>query len=170
MLLGLSLLYVGAVLTLNGLWLLGHIGDREIVVVNVASGIVTFCVSLYLAFGPGADPGSIRAAGLTLLFTVTYFWVAHNRLATVDGRGLGWFSLFVVITVIPVAINSFATATTGIDLWMGWNWVGWAIVWFLYFLLLTLKKPILKLTGAATLAAGLLTGWLPSVLIFDGRL
>lgn len=170
MLLGLSLLYVGAVLTLNGLWLLGHIGDREIVVVNVASGIITFCVSLYLAFGPAADPGSIRAAALTLLFTVTYFWVAHNRLATVDGRGLGWFSLFVVITVIPVAFNGITTAVTGIDLWMGWNWAGWAVVWFMYFLLLTLKMPILKATGAATLAAGLLTGWLPAVLLLEGKL
>lgn len=169
MLLGLSLLYVGAVLTLNGLWLLGHIGDREIVVVNVASGIVTFCVSLYLAFGL-ADPGATRAAALTLLFTVTYFWVAHNRLATVDGRGLGWFSLFVVITVVPVALSTLTTATTGVDMWMGWNWVGWAVVWFMYFLLLTLKMPILKLTGAATLAAGLLTGWLPAVLILEGKL
>ncbi len=170
MLLGLSLLYVGAVLTLNGLWLLGHIGDREIVVVNVASGIVTFCVALYLAFGTGGDPGSVRAAALTLLFTITYFWVAHNRLSPVDGRGLGWFSLFVVITVIPVAFNAITTAVTGIDQWMGWNWAAWAVLWFLYFLLLALKKPILKLTGVVTLAVGLLTGWLPAVLLLEGKL
>ena len=30
MLLGLTLFYVGAVLILNGLWMLGRIGDREI--------------------------------------------------------------------------------------------------------------------------------------------
>ena len=41
MLLGLSLLYVGAVLCLNGLWLLGRIGDKEIWVINVFSGGVT---------------------------------------------------------------------------------------------------------------------------------
>ncbi len=168
--LGLSLLYVGAVLTLNGLWLLGFMDDREVVVVNVASGIITFCVSLYLAFGPTADPGSIRAAALTLLFTVTYFWVAHNRYAAVDGRGLGLFSLFVAITVVPVSIGGLASAASGVDVWMGWNWAGWAFVWFLYFLLLSVKLPIVKLAGAATLAAGVLTGWLPGLLILQGRL
>ena len=77
--LGLSLLYVGAVLFLNGLWLLGRIGDREIWVINVFSGGITLLVSLHLAFGTGADLASIKAAALTLLFTFTYFWVAINR-------------------------------------------------------------------------------------------
>ena len=38
MLLGLSLFYVGAVLILNGLWMLGRIGDREIAVINLFTG------------------------------------------------------------------------------------------------------------------------------------
>src|SRR5689334_20608909 len=84
MLLGLALLYVGAVLFLNGLWLQGKIDDKEIVVVNVASGFVTLSVSLYLAFKPGADAASIKAAALTLLFTTTYLWVAYNRFVPVD--------------------------------------------------------------------------------------
>ena len=47
--LGLCLLYVGAVLFLNGLWLLGRIGDREIWVINVFAGGVTLLASLKLA-------------------------------------------------------------------------------------------------------------------------
>ena len=35
MLLGFALLYVGAVLFLNGLWLMDRIGDREIAVINI---------------------------------------------------------------------------------------------------------------------------------------
>ncbi|HAY08843.1 MAG TPA: transporter, partial [Thauera sp.] len=35
MLLGLSLFYVGAVLILNGLWMLERIGDREISIINL---------------------------------------------------------------------------------------------------------------------------------------
>ena len=112
MLLGLGLLYVGAVLVLNGLWLLGHIEDREIVVVNVVSGTITLFVSLFWAFSSGANDGSIKGAALTLLFTATYFWVAYNRFSKVDGRGLGWFSLFVAITVAPVAVQSLQTATS----------------------------------------------------------
>lgn len=170
MLLGLSLLYVGAVLTLNGLWLLGQIGDREIVVINVATGFITLSVALYLAFGPVSDAENIRAATLTLLFTITYFWVAHNRLAAVDGRGLGWFSLFVAITIVPVAINSVATASTGIDIWMGWNWIVWAGLWLLFFLLLARKMPIQGPVGVVTFSAGVLTGWLPGLLVLEGWL
>jgi hypothetical protein len=107
MLLGLSLLYVGAVLFLNGLWLLGRIGDKEIWIINVFSGGLTLLVALRLALAADADAASIRAAALTLLFTFTYFWVAINRNnAQADGRGLGWFSLFVALTAIPVAIDT----------------------------------------------------------------
>ena len=40
MLLGFLLFYVGAVLFLNGIWLMGKIQDREIVVINIVSGLV----------------------------------------------------------------------------------------------------------------------------------
>jgi len=170
MLFGFALLYVGAVLFLNGLWLQGKIDDKEIVAINVASGFVTLSVSLYLAFKPGADAASIKAAALTLLFTTTYLWVAYNRFAPVDGRGLGWFSLFVAITVTPVSIKTFATAQSRIDVWLGFDWAIWAVVWFMFFLLLTLKRPILKITGIATSFAGIVTGWIPGYLLLEGAL
>ena len=84
MMLGLALLYVGAVLFLNGLWLLGKIQDREIIVINVVTGFITLCVALDAAFGRNADASSIRTAALTLLFSTTYLWVAYNRTADVQ--------------------------------------------------------------------------------------
>jgi putative amide transporter protein len=169
-LVGLGLLYVGAVLSLNGLWLLNRIGDKEIGVINVASGLITLCVALSLAFGSGANLETVRAAALILLFTITYFWVAYNRIASVDGRGLGWFSLFTAITVVPVCLQAMAKARTVADLWLALNWGVWAIVWFMFFLLLTAKKPIQRMTGTATLAAGIVTGWIPGFLLLYGRL
>jgi hypothetical protein len=77
--LGMVLLYVGAVLCLNGLWLLGRIGDNEIAVIDIFVGGLTLLVSLYLAFAPRSNPANIKAAALTLLFTFTYIWVAINR-------------------------------------------------------------------------------------------
>src|SRR5262245_36529436 len=123
MLLGLALLYVGAVLFLNGLWLIDRIGDREIWVINVFSGGLTLLIALYLAFGPGATLDSVRGAGLTLLFTFTYFWVAINRFTGADGRGLGWFSLFVAITAVPVAYTTLAGS--GGQLWPIWFGLSW---------------------------------------------
>lgn len=170
MLLGLALLFVGAVLFLNGLWLLGKIADNEIWVINIFSGGVTLCVSLYLAFGPGANAESIKAAALTLLFSFTYFWVALNRYNGADGRGLGWFSFFVAITAVPVALDTLLSANSVWTVWFGLCWAAWAFLWFLYFLLLALKKPILKFTGQVTLAEGVLTGWIPGYLLLDGIL
>ena len=170
MLLGMALLFVGAVLFLNGLWLTGRIGDREIAVINIFVGGLTLLVALYSAFGPGADAGSIKGAALTLLFTFTYLWVAYNRFNDVDGRGLGWFSLFVSITVIPVAIDTLISAQSAWDVWFGLCWSAWAVLWFMFFLLLAQGRPIAKVTGHVTWMQGILTGWLPGYLLLDGVL
>jgi hypothetical protein len=170
MLLGLALLYVGAVLSLNGLWLMGHIEDREIAVINFFAGGITLLVALFLAFGPGANAASIKGAALTLLFTFTYLWVAMNRYNGADGRGLGWFSLFVAITVVPIAFETLGGAKSAWDVWFGLCWAAWAVLWFMFWLLLVRKMPIAKVTGAVTLAEGILTGWLPGFLLLQGKL
>ncbi|MCB1807850.1 MAG: AmiS/UreI family transporter [Candidatus Competibacteraceae bacterium] len=168
MLLGFALLYVGAVLFLNGLWLLDRIGDKEIAVINVFVGGLTMAVALFSAFGPEADAASIKAGALTLLFTFTYLWVAWNRWNGADGRGLGWFSLFVAITIIPVSLDTLANAQGTWDVWFGLCWAAWAVLWFMFFLLLALQKPIARLTGGVTVLEGILTGWLPGYLLLDG--
>ena len=116
MLLGLSLFWVGAVLFLNGLWVLDKVGDREIAVIDVFVGTLTLIVAIYLAFGPGANADSIKGAAFLLLFTFTYYWVAWNRWNGADGRGLGWFCLFVAITCAPISLQSFATRTHAMGL------------------------------------------------------
>ena len=168
--LGLALFYVGAVLCLNGLWLLGRIGDKEIAVIDVFVGGLTLLVSLFLAFGPGADLTSIKAAALTLLFTFTYLWVAVNRYNGADGRGLGWFCLFVAITAVPVTIQTLQSATTTWTYWLGLCWGAWAILWLTYFVLLVMQKPIAKFVGTLTIVEGVLTGWLPGYLLLNGFL
>lgn len=170
MLLGLSLLYVGAVLCLNGLWLLGRIGDREIWVINLFAGAITLLIALQMAFGPGADAASVRGAALLLPFTFTYFWVAINRFNGADGRGLGWFSLFVSITAAPVAVDTLLHAQSTLDWWLGLCWVAWSVLWLLFFLLLALQKPIARVTGTVTVLQGVFTGWLPGYLLLNGLL
>lgn len=167
---GLALFYVGAVLCLNGLWLMGKIADNEIAIIDIFAGGITLLISLYMIFGPGADLASIKGAALTLLFTFTYFWVAFNRYSGADGRGLGWFSLFVAVTAVPVTIQTFASANSTLGTWSALSWAAWGVLWFMFFLLLTMKKPIAKLTGAVCFAEGVLTGWIPGYLILDGVL
>lgn len=166
--LGLVLFFVGAVLCLNGLWLLGRIGDNEIAVIDYFVGGITLAASLYLAFGPSADAASIRAAAYTLLFSFTYFWVALNRTNGADGRGLGWFCLFVAVTAVPVTLQSFATAQSTWDFWFALCWGAWGVLWLLFYVLLVLKKPIAKFVGGVTVVEGVLTGWLPGYLLLNG--
>lgn len=168
MLTGLSLLFVGAVLSLNGIWKLGHIGDREIAVINIFTGCITLSVAAVLAFGHGADLGSVKAAAITLLFSATYLWVAANCIFGFDERGIGWFSLFVAITVIPVALETTIAAQTPFGLWLALSWAAWSVLWFLNFLLLALRWPIKRPTAWVTLASGILTAWIPGWLLLSG--
>ena len=158
MLTGLVLFFVGAVLFLNGIWLMGHIEDREISVINVFVGFLTLLVALYLALGPQADAGTIKTAAFTLLFTFTYFWVAWNRWNGADGRGLGWFCFFVGVTVIPITLQAFTEAQSMLGYWLGICWGSWAVLWLMFWALLSLKKPIVKVTGALCAAQGVYTG------------
>lgn len=168
MLLGFLLFYVGAVLFLNGLWLMGKIEDREIVVINVVSGLVAGGVVIKGAFGADANPDSIRASALTLMFATTYFWVAYNRVVAVDGRGLGWFSLFVAISTVPVFLRALASVSSAFELWLALNWLVWGVLWFMYYLLLARGRPILRQTAWVTLISGIVTGWIPGFLLLDG--
>ncbi len=170
MLLGLALFYVGAVLILNGLWMLGRIGDREIPVINLFAGGLSLLVALKLAFGDGADLASVKAAALSLLFSFTYLWVAINRFSGADGRGLGWFSLFVAITAVPVAIDVLGSASTPGEWWLGLSWVAWSILWLMFFLMLALGRPLARPTACMAIGQGVLTGWLPGYLLLTGGL
>ncbi len=167
--LGLILFWVGAVLCLNGLWLLGRIGDNEIGVIDVFVGGLTLAAATYLAFGPGANPDSIAAAAFTLLFSFTYFWVAWNRWNNADGRGLGWFCLFVAITTVPIFLDTLANASTTWDFWFAINWLSWGVLWFLFFLILALNRTgLTKVTGVICAAQGIYTGWIPGYLLLTG--
>ncbi|MGB0409951.1 MAG: AmiS/UreI family transporter [Pikeienuella sp.] len=168
MLTGLALLFVGAVLFVNGIWLFGRIADREIVFINLFVGSITFLIAMVTALRVGAEIGTIKSAGLTLLFSGTYLWVATNRMFDFDGRGLGWFSLFIAVTVAPVAVQDLLAAETVLGMWLAISWGIWAGLWFMYFLLLTLGRPIQRATAWVTLLSGVITGWLPGILLLNG--
>lgn len=164
------LLYVGAVLFCNGIWLLGKIEDGEIAAVNIFAGSVGFVAGM-TAMILGAireDTGSQVFGAQVLLFAFTYFWVAYNRYSKADGRGLGWYSLFVAATAVPAAFITLGVADSPWLYWLGFSWIAWAVLWFLYWVLLALQRPIARLAGWVTLLEGIFTGWLPACLFMAG--
>lgn len=166
---GMILLYVGAVLFVNGLWLLGLAQDREIAAINIFTGFVGVVVAVF-AVAQG-DLASVQLAAYVLLFAFTYLWVAYNQYLGTDGRGLGWYCLFVAITAVPVSLITLANSGGDTFLvWLGLNWAAWAVLWFLYFLLLALGRPIQRLTAYVTTVEGVVTAWIPGFLVLNGYL
>lgn len=168
MLLGLTLLYVGAVLFVNGIWLLDKISHHEVSVINILVGLISFLVAFYLIFQAPEETASISAGAFTLLFAITYLWVGANQWLKADGCGLGWFCLFVSVTAAAVGVHAATGPAENFKLWNSLNWLAWSLLWLSYFYLLSLAKPIKRPVALYTLMCAVFTGWLPGVMLLLG--
>lgn len=161
-----GLLYVGAVLFLNGVMLLGKINPRATGVFNLFVGALQVVTPTYLIFTAGGDTNTILAASGIYLFGFTYLYVGIGLLAGLDTTGVGWFSLFVAIMALGYSFANFQILG---DAPFGVIWLYWAFLWFLFFLLLGLKIERLQpYTGWVTAIQGWVTGAIPAFLLMTG--
>jgi hypothetical protein len=110
-----------------------------------------------------------RPGGFILLFAFTYLWVAFNQVISGSGRAFGWYCLFVAITAVPAGIYTLNDASgETFSVWLGLSWFAWAVLWFMFFLLLALDRPIGKLAGWAAIVIGIATAWAFGFLILEG--
>ncbi|MGP5019912.1 AmiS/UreI family transporter, partial [Vreelandella alkaliphila] len=79
----------------------GKVGDKEVSVINIMVGVLSFIIAVYLIFREPDNSAAISAGAFTLLFSFTYLWVGANQFLKADGIGLGWFCFFVSITAAP---------------------------------------------------------------------
>jgi hypothetical protein len=193
MLLGVVLLYVGVVLIVNGIWLIGQaqaaeaapagggavatspalIDNREVAILNIFTGFVGVVAAVTLAVqgNQNEDIASIRAAGYILLFAFTYLWVAYNQFMNVSGHAFGWYCLFVAVTAVAAGIYTFSNADgNDASIYLGVDWFAWAVLWFMFFLLLALERPIARITGWAAILVGIGTSWVFAILILEEEL
>jgi hypothetical protein len=203
MLLGVMLLYVGAVLVVNGIWLVGQaraaalapaappagpaaaaavspgeehptfISNREIAILNIFTGfvgLVTATTSIVWGNAHG-DLATVRGGAYILLFAFTYLWVAYNQWANAGGHAFGWYCLFVAITAVAAGIYTFNDANgNDASIYLGVDWIAWAVLWFMFFLLLALELPIARITGFVTILVGIGTSWVFAILILQDEL
>ena len=160
-----GLLYVGAVLFINGLWLLGWVRGKSLVPMNVFVGLLQVVTPLFLIFTAEGDPAIILGASGLFLFGFTYLYVAINVAFDLDGSGLGWFCLFVVIAALVfAAFNLRAGDAAGYV--FGVLWLNWAFLWFLFWLVLSLGRTSLtRYTGAVCATQGIITGLIPALIL-----
>ncbi len=161
-----GLLYVGAVLAINGLMLLGLVDAKAAAPMNIFVGALQVITPTYLIFTSGGDPDVILSAGGLYLFGFTYLYVAFNLLANLDGTGVGWFSAFVACCALVYAGLNFGRLD---DPAFGVIWLYWAVLWALFFLVLGLKQEqYTRFTGAFSLLCGVVTGAIPAFLLLTG--
>lgn len=161
-LIGVAALYVCAALVIVAFFLMGKVGAKETAAMALWTGIICFLIGAYDGF---VEKNPLNL-GAFLLFAYTYFYLFFNIMTgTTEQPGLGWYCLFVVLACIPFI---YVTGVFGMYL-MCFLWVLRAYLWGLFWLLLALKKPIVKLTvvslfiGAAVIGVcgvGFLFGWL----------
>ena len=80
-----GLLYVGAVLFLNGCMLLGWVDTRAAVPLNIFVGILQVITPTYLIFTADGNTTQIMAASGLYLFGFTYLYVAMNLWNATEG-------------------------------------------------------------------------------------
>ncbi|WUI01263.1 transporter [Spirillospora sp. NBC_00431] len=158
-----GLLYVGAVLFVNAVMILGRVDPRAAAVMNLFVGVMQVVFPTILLTQAGTDTAAISAAAGIYLFGFTYLYVGIGTLANLDSTGVGWFSLFVSFAAIVFAAVNFFDVK---DYPFGVIWLSWSFLWFLFFLLLGLKRAELNdYTGWVTLLNALGTTTLPAFLL-----
>jgi putative amide transporter protein len=161
-----GLLYVGAVLFLNGMMLLGFVEARSAGPLNLFVGGLQVVTPTWLIVSSGGDPDVILGASGLYLFGFTYLYVAFNVFTGMDGTGLGWFSLFVAICALAYSWLNFVTIG---DTAFGVIWLSWAFLWTLFFLVLGLgRESLSRYTGAVAAFQGWATAAIPAFLLLTG--
>lgn len=162
-----GLLYVGAVLFINGLMLLGKIPGKSAAILNIFVGVMQVVFPTLILLQANGDPAIILGASGLYLFGFTYLYVGINQIFDLSGEGLGWFSLFVAFVALVFGILQFTQVN---DPLFGVIWFLWAILWTLFFLLLALGKDSLNdFTGWFTIIVAHITGTIPALMLLSGN-
>jgi hypothetical protein len=161
-----GLLFVGAVLFLNGLMLLGRVDSRAAAIFNLFVGGLQVLTPTYLIIAANQDAERILLASGIFLFGFTYLYVGIGLLMGLDTTGVGYYSLFVAIVALGYSFVSFRQFD---DEPFGVIWLYWAFLWFLFFLLLGLKlEKLTPYVGWVTAIEGWVTGVIPAFLLLSG--
>ncbi|MCG5217029.1 AmiS/UreI family transporter [Streptosporangium sp. KLBMP 9127] len=161
-----GLLYVGAVLFLNGLMLLGKVEPRAAGIFNLFVGALQVITPTVMIITSGGMPAEILVASGIYLFGFTYLYVGIGLLGGFDTTGVGYFSLFVAIMALAYSFASFRVLN---DPPFGVIWLYWSFLWLLFFILLGLKRTeITRYTGWVAAIQGWVTAAIPSFLILSG--
>lgn len=160
-----GLLYVGAVLFINSLLLLGRIDGKSAAVFNIFIGLLQVFTPIYLIITADGDLFTILSASGIFLFGFTYLYVGLTNWFNLKTDGLGWYCLWVAVLALGFSFVNFYYFS---DIKFGIIWIFWSFLWLLFFLLLGLGKPIDNYVGKVTLVQSWITATIPAFLSLAG--
>ena len=165
--LGVCLLFVGIVLINNGMCTLYNVDGKSTAVMNIFTG----GLSLFINF-VNLVQGNYYAAGTGLLFCFTYLFVAFSRILKLSPIPFAWFSTFVAINAVVFGtIEGFlGSKTLGITPDIRWAgiWYLWAILWGTAFVADIMGKKLGKFVPVLQVIEGVITAWVPGVMLLLG--
>jgi putative amide transporter protein len=161
-----GLLFVGAVLFVNGLLLLGLVDAKSAAPFNLFVGALQTAVPFYLIATAKTADDILLASGI-FLFGFTYLYVGITNLAGYSTLGVGWYSLWVVILAVAFSLTNFFKFD---DTKFGVIWLHWALLWGLFWLVLGLGiARLTQFTGWVALIMSFTTCTVPAFLILLGE-
>lgn len=155
-----GLLYVGGVLFINSLMLLGRIDGKSASVFNIFIGILQVFTPIYLIIKADGNMSEIMGAASIFLFGFTYLYVGLTNWFGLETSGLGWYCLWVSILALGFSCISFNTA----DIKFGIIWLFWSYLWFLFYLVLAKNVDIGRYVGKVTFVMAWITCTIPAFL------
>ncbi|OTG86120.1 AmiS/UreI transporter [Acinetobacter sp. ANC 4558] len=153
---GISLLFIGSVLLVNGIGLTGRLESKETAPLNLIVGLLVLIINLIGLYRAENINDYFSVAG-GFLFCFTYLYLSIIQWYKLKGDGLGWYCLF-------VALSALVFATLSDDYRLIIMWLLWSSLWFLFFISLSFNKNI-KSLAYYTILIGVSTCWLPGLLM-----
>ncbi len=176
--LGVVLIFVGAVLINNGYCMLAGVNKKSMAVMQVLFAFLVFvALILHLIFAhimPFAHSGGFAstdaiqfyAAACSGLFAFTYFWQAALNLWELDARPFGIYCLFVAINAFFCAYLSHINFDAGNK--MAVIWVLWGILWLTATIEINLGKSLGKFVPWLCIFCAIFTAWIPGFMMITG--
>lgn len=153
-----SLLFGGVALFINSLVLFGKVDVKSAGVFSLFTGLLQTFIATWLVIG--ASQAELFGYASIYLFAFTYLYVGVTFIFNLDGRGVGWFSLFVAISALLYAVVGFANG----DSMGALTWLFWSFLWGLFFAGMGLGRKIDGLTARVALVLAWLTLIIPALL------
>ncbi len=162
----LGLLFVGSVLLVNGLALLGLVDGRAAAPINLFVGGLLVVVVLYLALPATEDLSPVFSAAGFLLFGFVYLYVGIINLTGHPATGIGWYSAWAGGVSLVIALVTFVRDG---DVKLGTLWLLWALLFTMFFLVLGLGlTQLTAVTGWITVVEAIITATIPGLLLLLG--